>query len=362
MSKCIYCDFYSIVNRTHEIDSFTHALIKEFELSAESYKSLEFDTIFIGGGTPSLLPPAQLEKIIEALYKYFNLNITEFSMESNPDTINESNLQNYFDLGVNRLSIGMQTFDNKLLKNLRRIHSSSDSINAFEMARKVGFNNINIDLIFNLPNQNTESWKSDLITAFELNPEHISAYSLTVERDTPLFQKVTNNQIILPHEDVDEELFTLTRKLMKQYHFNGYEISNFAKPGFECEHNLHYWNLDTTLAFGPSAHGFDGQKRWWNHRNLNLYLEKLNQNNLPIEGYDILSNTNHFNELILNGLRLSNGVNLALLSQYYERNLHNYLLSKIEKWNEKLIIENNCLKLTESGLLLTDEITADLFL
>ena len=361
--KCMYCDFYSIPKREDEIPKFVDLLAKEISLYAdENHIDWKFDTIFLGGGTPSLFTPKGLELILHTLDSKFNLsNIKEITLEANPGEAPYEKLIAFKELGVNRLSMGFQSFDPNLLKFLGRIHSPEDCINTFKNARKAGFDNINADLIFDIPGQSLAKWKKDLKTLVDLQPEHISAYSLTVEENTTLFGLVKSGKVKMPSDSLDLAMFKHTRNYLFENNYNSYEISNFCKENMECKHNLHYWNLDKYLAFGPSAHGFNGELRWWNVRSLNEYYRKINNDENPLENYELLSKKNHFNELIFNGLRMVKGVSIKNLVKLFPGDIYQYLDIKLNKWNG-LELSNNRLFLNEKGIMLADEIASDLFI
>ena len=244
---------------------------------------------------------------------------------------------------------------------LDRNHTSKDCLTIYHNAREVGFDNINIDLIFDIPGQGIELWKKDLQTVIELNPEHVCTYSLTVEKNTTLHKLVKSGKVVMPQEEIDIAMYRYSMDYLIKNKFDQYEISNFARPNYKCLHNLHYWNLDPYYAFGPSAHGYDGEKRYWNTRNLDEYFTKISQNKLPKQDEEILTNKQRFNESIFNGLRLLNGVSINQLSKYTERDIYKVLEPKIEKW-DGLTIENEQLILDNKSIMLTDEIASDLFL
>jgi len=361
-TKCIYCDFYSVTKRDDSIEKFVSCLIKEIELNKDKLSNFKFDTIFLGGGTPSVLTEKQLEKILNALNKFYDLDKNiEVTLECNPGEINYEKLKYFRQIGVNRLSIGFQSFNEKILKFLGRLHSSEQSISTFNHARKAGFDNINIDLIYDVPKQKVKDWKNDLFLGTSLEPEHISAYSLTVEKNTALHSMVKNKTVLMPSEEIDKKMFLETIDYLENKNFIHYEISNFSKKNKECKHNLHYWRLDPYLAFGPGAHGFDGIKRWWNKKSIDYYLNKLERNVLPIESEEILSKKDSFNETIMNGLRLIEGAKIEKLDSYLDADIIKHLEPYIKKWP---YIHNNGEKLTlkKEGLLFADEIIADLFL
>jgi len=361
-TKCIYCDFYSVTKRDDSIEKFVDCMVKEIRLNETRLKDTTYDTIFFGGGTPSVLTENQLEKILNALYKFYNIDENaEITLECNPGEITFEKLSHFRKIGINRLSIGFQSFSEKNLKFLGRLHSSEQSISTFNHARKAGFDNINIDLIYDIPKQKLKEWKNDLFLGTSLEPEHISAYSLTVEKNTALHSMVKNKTVIMPSEEVDKKMFLSTINYLEQKNYMHYEISNFSKKNKKCKHNLHYWRLEPYLAFGPGAHGFDGIKRWWNKKSIDYYLNKLENNELPIESEEILSPKDAFNETIMNGLRLIEGAKIKKLNSYLDMDIKEHLEPYMEKWP---YINNNGKNLTvkKEGLLFTDEIITDLFL
>ena len=359
--KCGYCDFYSIVNRKESIPDFIESIVKEIDLyfNSNNSKKLKFDTIFLGGGTPSLVEPHYIEKIFKALSNHIDFSIIkEITIEANPGEISKDYLNGYREIGINRISFGFQSLDDKLLKFLDRLHSAKQCIVAFEEARSAGFENINTDMIFNIPGQSLDILSENLKSVIKLQPEHISSYSLTVEKGTMLFSNVTKGKVVMPDEELDYKMYEMTSSIMSSNRYTQYEASNYAKKNKECVHNLHYWNLDPYIAFGPSAHGYDGKKRWWNHRSLNLYLSILKKNKLPIKNSEILSTKNKFNEIIMNGLRTSKGINIEKLNRITTQiNID----KKIQKWPQ-LVMEDKYLRLKDNDFMLLDEITADLFI
>ena len=362
--KCMYCDFYSITDRENDIPIFINSLIKEIELSENSYNNRwTFDTIFIGGGTPSLLDPKWIQAILNTLSKRFDTtSVKEITMETNPGEAPLDRLKGYKEIGVNRLSIGFQSFDPDILKFLDRLHSPEDSLQTFKNARLAGFDNINADLIFNIPGQSLDRWKKDIDHLISMDPEHISTYSLTVEKGTPLNSEVKKGNIIMPEEEVDISMYESGLNALTDHGYLQYEISNFSKTDKECQHNLHYWNLDPYLSFGPSAHSYNQKKRWWNIRTLDRYLNKITQNELPIGDEEVLNNREHFNELLFNGLRLNNGVELKKLENLFpDKHFSNYLDQHLHRFNH-LIKESGKLKLNQDGRLFADSIASDMFI
>ncbi len=360
--KCIYCDFYSITKKEDQIPLFTKCLLKEIDSYKNYAGKWTFDTIFFGGGTPSLLPAKYLEKILQKLHDTFDTsNVHEISLEANPGEASLQHLKDIRKLGVNRLSMGFQSFDDKILKVLGRLHKSKDCFKTFKNARKAGFNNINTDMIFNIPDLSVENWIKDLNKLIELDPDHISAYSLTVESSTALFNLVKNKRILMPNEKIDVEQFLITKDILLKNDYHQYEISNYSKKEMECKHNLHYWNLDPYLSFGPSAHSYNLKSRWWNHRSLDTYIQNISKKILPIEGNEILKKEDNYNEKILNGLRLAKGIKISSIKQYHNKNYNTYITKLQNKW-DCIDIDNNYIKLINNGMLFVDEISSDMFI
>ncbi len=361
--KCNYCDFYSITERESSISKFIKAMTSEIEQCPVDVSGWRFDTIFIGGGTPSLIEAKYIEIILASIDKKYNLsNIKEFTLEANPGEAPLNHLKALKAIGVNRLSIGVQSLQPELLKFLTRIHTRKQIFDTFRNARAVGFQNINCDLIYSIPNQTWEMWEDDLQIIFNLDPEHISAYMLTVEKGTELFKMVAKNKTIMPDDIQNGEWFVKTHEIMISAGYIPYEVSNFSKSGLECLHNLHYWAIDPYLAFGPSAHGFDGYKRWNNSRSLNHYIEKIDSGQSPISKIEELTTLKKVNEYIGFGLRMRKGIDLNKIPKDLQNKFEkNYLLIKgkypncIKKFNSKITFSNK-------GLLFSDKIIPDLLI
>ncbi|MBL7013680.1 MAG: radical SAM family heme chaperone HemW [Candidatus Marinimicrobia bacterium] len=353
-TKCMYCDFYSIADRNESIPRFIKALVKEIEQSSIDSSNWIFDTIFIGGGTPSLLEPNHIESILNALETQFDLSqIKEFTIEANPGEAPYNRLNNFHELGINRLSMGVQTFQPELLQFLTRKHSTQDVFDTFEHARKAGFQNINCDLIYSIPGQTWDMWDKDMSTLIQLNPDHISAYTLTVEKGTDLFHSVNNKSIIMPNNDITGDWFLKTHDYLASNGYSGYEISNFSKPGLECNHNLHYWNIEPYLGFGPSAHSFDGKNRWSNMRHLDGYLGKIELSDSPVSFQEELTPNQIQNEKIGFGLRMTQGIHHELVKK-------NLLRKSQDKWPDCIQVQNNRIRLTHEGMVFADAIGVDL--
>lgn len=360
--KCIYCDFYSITNREKQIPLFTKSLIEEINSYRRySKKKWEFNTIFFGGGTPSILPAKNIEKILIQLDDVFDIsNVKEITLEANPGEASFNFLNDIKKIGINRLSIGFQSFNDKVLKNIGRFHRSNDCFKTFKNARKAGFKNINTDMIFNIPNLSTNQWIGDIKKLISLEPEHISAYSLTVEPSTKLFNLVKNNKMLMPPEQIDIEQFLITKDILMKNKYFQYEISNYSKKNMECKHNLNYWESNPYISFGPSAHSYDTKKRWWNVKSLDKYLSLVGNGKLPVENFEILKKQDKYNEMILNGLRLTKGISLNKIKKFHKNHLI-YLKELTKKW-DCIDLSNGYLKLNKNGMLLVDNISSDMFI
>jgi oxygen-independent coproporphyrinogen-3 oxidase len=359
--KCMYCDFYSIADQNDQIPSFIEALIKEIKISKMLPEGRIFDTVFIGGGTPSLIEAKFLERIISALDKKFDLsNVNEFTIEANPGEAPKERLKDFLSLGINRLSIGVQSLHPHLLSFLTRIHDATQVFTTFENARSVGFENISCDLIYSIPGQTWSMWEKDLRKIISLQPNHISAYTLTVEKGTSLFELVRNRKVQMPIDDETGKWFLDTHKILEESGYPGYEISNFGSLDMQCKHNLHYWRIDPYMAFGPSAHGFDGQRRWNNTRSLNNYFQKIKSNEKPISTTENLSDLDLVNEALGFGLRMKEGFSISIIPNQHLK-MFDEKYKKIKKIYPKLIYDREKrIFLTIKGMLLSDQIIPEL--
>lgn len=356
--KCIYCDFYSIIT-TDNIQSFLSALKKEIIYYSSLYNSdRNISSVFFGGGTPSLMEPDYIAEILNCIKDNFSLdNNAEITLETNPGTVDIKKLKAFKIAGINRISIGIQSFNEDELKFLTRIHDSQTAIKTVEDAAKIGFENISIDLIFNLPNQTKEIWKRNLQTAISLPIKHLSAYSLILEKGTILNKMVLDGKVTIQDEDYDADLYETTIDFLSSKGFIQYEVSNFAKPGYECLHNNAYWHYRDYLGFGPSAHSFIQNKRWWNFSSLKKYISEVNQKNHALMNFEILSNDQQHEEYVMLALR-SSGLNL----QEYNKRFSDEWLTRNYQYLENLQKENylkldhSNIKLTSKGYAVCDEI------
>ena len=361
--KCIYCDFYSLENRQDSIPIFFKSILKEIDQFEVGNNNIDIDTIFIGGGTPSLISPDLIEKLLIKLSDHYNLeDVEEITIEANPGEAPSDNLKAFYDLGINRISIGVQSLQKEILKFLSRNHSSEDVFNTIKNAKKAGFNNINCDLIFNIPGQQKCIWKDDLNSIIELDIKHISCYSLIVEKNTKLFQLVNKKTVMMPNDDKSAEIYKWTQDQLKDKNFIQYEVSNWAKSDSECIHNMHYWKIEPYFAFGPSAHGFDGKKRYWNVRSLDGYIKSIENNKSPIESSELLSKKDIVNELIGFGIRTRKGVELNKIPNSFKQSVYNSIKSNHKKWGKYFILNKDNLKLSKRGFCFADAIAIDLLI
>ncbi len=344
------------------MDRFLAALHREIDLYA-SYTGM-FDTIFLGGGTPSLLEPSQLTAILHHLRERFSIAPdAELTLETNPGTVDAGKLAAFRQAGVNRLSIGIQSFDEEELRFLSRIHSAGDAIRCIGDARRAGFENISVDLIYSLPGQSRDRWARTLEQALKLEPVHLSAYSLIIEENTPLWRLVAEGQVTPNPTDAEAELYEFTMATMAQYGYEHYEVSNYAKPGFRCRHNHAYWTHQNYLGFGPSAHSFwvgrsarEGS-RWANVSSIEVYCRKVEAGETPVDFREVVNVRELANERIFLGLR-SDGLNIERM----QNDLGIRLSNNQEQTVAQLVaeglahIESTTLRLTPKGYLLCDEI------
>ncbi|MFC1527323.1 radical SAM family heme chaperone HemW [Candidatus Neomarinimicrobiota bacterium] len=362
-AKCIYCDFYSVSGQDVKIENFVYALIREIERCPIDTANWTFDTIFIGGGTPSLLNANHIEKIITTLHNKYDLSkITEFTIETNPGEAPKEKLKDFYSLGINRLSIGVQSFKPELLQFLSRIHSAEDVFRSVQSARDAGFKNINCDLIYNIPGQSLKDWQNDLNTVITLTPEHISAYSLTVKRGTKLYKLVQNKTIRIPIDELHQQFNDITYSYLQKNNYAQYEISNYSQPNKDCLHNLHYWENDFYLGFGSSAHGYDGKRRWNNLSSLDKYISNIENGQSPIEYSDEITEVERTNEIIGFGLRMTKGFEISRIPANLLKQFQKQLKQAKIKFPEMIIKKNNLIKLNKKGMNFADGIAVEMMI
>jgi len=361
--KCVYCDFYSL-ETVSLMETFLRALLREITLCAPAGKGESFDTIFFGGGTPSLLSPHELERILNALHTAFAIDRdAEITLETNPGTVSKEKLSDYRSLGVNRLSIGIQSLDDRELRFLGRIHDSLEAIRCVASAREAGFANVSIDLIYSLPGQTVAGWDATLGAALALGPDHVSAYSLIVEDGTPLSRMVSAKLVSPNPAEAEASLYEHTMAVMERSGFEHYEVSNYARPGFRSRHNSAYWTHEGYLGFGPSAHSFwrhgkgDTRARWANEAALGRYCDLLGRGELPLAMREEVTRAQLCNERIFLGLR-SAGLDLRKLEHEFGLPADALALARALVEEGTAVLEEGRLRLTARGYMLCDEIAA----
>lgn len=366
--KCIYCDFYSIIT-SDNIQPFLNSLKKEINYYANKYShNRELISIYFGGGTPSLMEPEYISDIILIVKKNFKVSDdAEVTLETNPGTVSLKKLKDFRSAGINRISIGIQSFDDSDLKFLTRIHNSETAIQTVIDAELAGFENISLDLIFNLPGQSKRKWIKNLEQAIRLPIKHISAYSLILERGTILNKMVLDGKVKIQDADYDAELYETTIDFLTSNGFYQYEVSNFAKPGYECIHNNAYWHYIDYLGFGTSAHSFlhssngSAGRRWWNYSSLKMYINAIEKKGDAVSGAEKLSLEEELSEYVMLALR-SSGLNKEKFTNRFgdawlkDKSSYFELLKK----EDYVLMNNGNIKLTSKGYAVCDEILKQL--
>jgi len=351
------------VGRELSIPAYLQSVLREIERSKQTLDLSGYfiDTIFFGGGTPNLLEPHHLDQLMESLLGLCNPGENmEIGMEINPGEASLVNLQAYKSLGINRISIGIQSFQPHLLTFMSRIHNAEKSFSTYDDVRTAGFSNVSADLIFAVPGQTTDHWIADLERLVNMQPEHISTYSLTVEEGTALHRWVDAGHIKMLEETLDTGMYNFGRDFLETSGYPNYEVSNHARPGYECRHNLNYWTGVEYLGFGPAAHAYFGGVRSWNIRSLDSYMSSIRDRGTGVADSEIITPFMARNEMILTRLRLAQGLNLSEFSKIFNENLLESKKLIIQKWADELFIENGYLKIARAGWALTDEISSDL--
>ncbi len=361
--KCHYCDFYSLAGAEDLIPHFLSALKQDINLSVASVNGWEFDSIYLGGGTPSLISADRLEPLLKQLHsRYSFADEVETTIEVNPGTVDEKQLRNYRAIGINRISIGAQSFLDDNLRFLTRIHDAGESINAVKAARAAGFDDLSCDLIYGLPGQTRAAWKKELQQAVDLAPDHLSCYNLTVEAGTELHDLVQAGKVSQPEDDTNADFFLTTVEYLDRHDYRQYEISNYARPGCESRHNLHYWRIEPYLGFGPSAHSFDGRRRWWNRNRLENYLETIAADTPPVKGLEILTDVELTNERIGFGLRMREGFNLNAIAENHRSLVEKNLAQAQIRFGDKINVEDKRVMLSAEGRLFAEQVAVELMI
>ncbi len=357
---CHYCDFHFSTN-TRLQEPMLQAISKELGMRKAYLGTAQVKSIYLGGGTPSLLAPEALEALLTLIDQNFYLShVIEVTLEANPDDITLTRLRSWKNLGINRLSIGIQSFEDSVLRHLNRVHDSKKAITSVEVARKAGFDNLSIDLMYAIPGIKQEMWEASLAKAIQLQPEHIAAYCLTIEKNTAFGRWYQIGRLKAVQEAVAVRQFEVLVAVLTTHHYEHYEVSNFSQSGHYAQHNTNYWKQGQYLGVGPSAHSYNGKTRQYNVAHNQRYVASLQRNEIPCT-VEVLTRKDHINEYVMTSLRTQWGCDMAWLKDQYGYTLEHSIYIK-QLVDRQLAVRNGSkLMLTTQGKLLADQIAIDLF-
>ncbi len=360
---CHYCDFHfstSLKTKENVLEGIRiEALQRRKELATSTIQ-----TIYFGGGTPSILESEELGEILRVIHENYSVSSdAEITLEANPEDISSIKVKEWKELGINRLSIGIQSFDEEILSWMNRSHNADQALSAVKLAKESGIENVSIDLIYGVPHRNSEDWKNEILTAITLNTDHISAYCLTIEPDTVFGKKASKGEILSSPNSASSLEFLELVTVLSEHNIELYEVSNFSKLGCESKHNSNYWNGAEYIGLGPGAHSYGPGRRSWNISNNVLYAKGV-QNNTPVSESETLSTIDEYNEYIMTNLRRVSGLNLEVLRQKFNVDLVDVFSETINQYQSSgnLVVLPNIVKLSIKGFLLADRIASDLFL
>lgn len=359
-TRCIYCDFYSNTALVHE--PYLNALLAEMTLRKGYLAGESIDSIYFGGGTPSQLGIESLQHIFDKLFRTFAVNAdAEITIEANPDDLDQQYVEGLMRLPFNRLSMGVQTFDDEALRFLKRRHTGSQAFDVVKRCQDAGFSNMSIDLMYGLPNQGLDDFDKNIDKALELNIQHISAYHLIYEKGTKLFRMLSQNEVRPVDEELSVQMFSLLIRRLKEAGFEHYEISNFARNGLYSRHNTSYWKGVSYLGLGPSAHSFNGENRQWNIASLNKYVEALKEEKLNAE-VELQTSVIRYNDFVMTGLRTMWGIDLLRLEANFGKKMLDYCLKNARRHLRRGLLEqrDQQLVLSSEGIFVSDGIMSDL--
>lgn len=363
VKKCPYCDFTSFTHETLPEDQYIKALIREMEVrKAEVEEEVKVETVYFGGGTPSLLSPKGIKSILNKIPELFILEEPEITIEVNPGTVDLDKLKGFRDAGVNRLSIGIQSLNDRLLSVLGRIHNRKEALNAYESARKAGFENIGIDLIHSVPGESLPDWEGDLREAISLRPEHISAYNLTIEEETHFFHQQEKGLLGLPREEEQVAMFLETERILENAGYEHYEVSNYAIPGFRSRHNQIYWKGGEYLGLGVSAHSYikkDWGIRQANTSNLEEYFRLIKEKGNAIIEEEALTKGKAMGEAVFLGLRMMEGIDLSYFKDRFGIGIDAAYPDAVKDLMGDGLLESGGghLRLTKKGILFLNDVS-----
>lgn len=362
-SKCYYCDFCSYPDENNTIAKYVEYLKKEIDLYSQMVRDYKVSTIFIGGGTPSYIDAKYISDIFNHINKRLNMGESmEISMEANPKTLSKEKLSIYKDTGVNRISLGVQTLNDTLLSRIGRIHTKKDFIDTYKLVKNQGFDNINVDVMFNLPNQGVKDVENTLNQIIDLGVEHISFYSLKVEEGTPFYKMDLDNQLDLPSENEERLMYHKGIEILEKNNYKHYEISNFAKKGFECKHNLFYWNVKPYIGIGLAAHSNINNQRYGNITSFDEYFKALDAGKLPKMETETIDKATEMSEYMILGLRLIDGINKNEFKARFDKEMDDVFGDKLTILNDRGLLANSpdTVRLTLRGLDLSNRVFMEL--
>ncbi|MBE6183978.1 radical SAM family heme chaperone HemW [Heyndrickxia ginsengihumi] len=356
---CYYCDFNKFLLNGQPVDEYIDMLLKEMKMKISNAPKTELSTIFVGGGTPTALNEGQLQKLLEGIRAILPYNGEgEFTFEANPGETSEEKLKLLFDYGVNRLSFGVQSFNDRLLEKIGRSHRVKDVFSTLNKAQKVGFENISIDLMFGLPTQTIEDFQETLNIAMSLQLPHYSSYSLIIEPKTIFYHLMNKGKLPLPTEEAEADMYQLLMMEMDKHGLNQYEISNFALPGYESQHNLIYWNNEEYFGFGAGAHGYENGIRVANYGAVKKYINMLKDHALPILEQHVETKSEKMEEEMFLGLRKNEGVSIAHFREKFHEDITKLFASSIQEMERRGLLERHgdFIRLTREGRFLGNEV------
>ncbi|MEM7161306.1 MAG: radical SAM family heme chaperone HemW [Bacteroidota bacterium] len=358
---CHYCDFHFSTQRKNE-GSMLAAMHKELLQFKDYFGNEEVESIYFGGGSPSHVASIFIQGLIEKARELFRVSDkAEITLEANPDDMSKNNLKDWLNMGINRLSVGIQSFNDRDLTWMNRAHDSDQALQCMYEAQEQGFSNLSLDLIYGIPDQSLNEWKKNLELAIQCGVQHISAYCLTIESNTAFGKRKTKGELTEKSDEKTTTELRLLQDMLRDAGFEQYEISNFAQNGFYAKHNTSYWLNKAYLGIGPSAHSYKNDKREWNISNNNLYI-KQSENGAVLREYELLSDKEKYNELILTGLRTKWGISLKEIQSKFEIDIENVFQDELEKYADSITIDNGYLKLKQNGIPIADRIAVDFFM
>lgn len=358
-SKCYYCDFNSFAGMEEFVPGYFDVLKREVYLYSKELRNHSIKTIFIGGGTPSLVDADYLHQLLETCRENLNIeNDAEVTMESNPGTLSAEKLAAYKVMGINRLSIGLQAWQNSILKDLGRIHRIEEFLENIRLARGIGFNNINVDLIFGIPGQKLQDWEETLKEVTGLNVAHLSCYSLKIEEGTVYGKRLDSGELVPVEDELDREMYYMTISNLQKKGFRHYEISNFARSGFECRHNLVYWKAEPYIGMGAGAHSYFKDRRYNNIYNIEGYIAAVQRQEIPVENIQEIGRNEQMSEFVILGLRLTDGISAEEFKLRFDYDLYRQYGKQIEGLLNRSLLEQTGerIRLTRLGLDLANQV------